>query len=114
MASVCTSIQDAVDDLLTEGAESRLPLEALSILEAYAQTGLDTLVQSDEYVLAIVAVHHLVLLGPKVDDDIVVPTSAKNIWSAAATLPTEGMSTLSAAISRSLAELLGRISCRAE
>lgn len=113
LSLVCTSVEDAVDGLLTEGADAALPLEPLSILESYAQSGLEALVTSDEFIPAVVAAHHLVFLGPKIDEDMSVPSSASSIWTLASSLPPAAKEKLSTAISRSLAELLGRVSCRA-
>jgi hypothetical protein len=114
LSSVTAAAQDAVDDLLTEGADVTVPSTPFVILAAYAAKHLDKLVASDAYLPAVVAAHHLVVLVPRVGLEVSVPPSASKIWVAAADLPEKSKVALSTAISRSLAELLGRVSCRAD
>ncbi|BEI93821.1 uncharacterized protein CcaverHIS019_0602800 [Cutaneotrichosporon cavernicola] len=114
LSSVTAAAQDAVDDLLTECVDVVVPYTPFAILAVYAAKHLDKLVASDAYIPAVVAAHHLVVLVPRLGLDVSVPPEPSKIWAAAASLPEESKATLSAAISRSLAELLGRVSCRAD
>ncbi|GMK59535.1 hypothetical protein CspeluHIS016_0801410 [Cutaneotrichosporon spelunceum] len=114
LSSVTAAAQDVVDELLSESVDAVVPSTPFAILAAYAAKHLDKLVASDTYIPAVVAAHHLVVLVPRMGLDVSVPPSPSKIWAAAASLPDESKATLSAAISRSLAELLGCVSCRAD
>lgn len=114
LASASTTVQDAVDGLLSEGTSAEIPAPSLAILAAYAKEHLDKLVSSQVTIHGIVAVHHLVILVPRLGLNTTVPSSAADIWKAAPGLDGKTKQVLSTAISTSLAELLGRVSCRVE
>lgn len=54
------------------------------------------------------------VLVPRLGLDVSVPVSPSKIWAAAGSLCSESKAVLSTAISHSLTELLGRVSCRAD
>ncbi|TXT13101.1 hypothetical protein VHUM_01502 [Vanrija humicola] len=114
LASLCTTVQDAVDGLLTEGTTVELPVPSLKILEAYAKDHLDELVTSEVTIHGIVAVHHMAILLPRLEYSKGVYESAVEIWKTASGLKDSTKQLLSDAISASLAELLGRVSCRVD
>lgn len=111
LSSVSAVIHDSVDSLLTEGAEVAKPSTALQILAAYAEDSMDALIASDEYIQAVVATHHLVVLLPRLGPSA-PPGPATRLWAITRRLSPESAAVLSAAVSHSLAELLGRVSCR--
>jgi len=112
---VCTAIHDAVGNVLTGAAEATLPDEAFRILGAYAEDCIGDLVASDIYVQAIVAVHHLMYIVPRLRSG---PPFDKNaveaIWSRIGDLSETNQSVLADRISKKLAELLGQVTCCVE
>lgn len=111
---MCTTIADAADALLSTSEEAYIPSSALSILSSYAQKHIDRLVQSDEHIEAVIAAHHYVVVLPRLGLDIPTPAAASEIWKATASLSHELKERLDKAVTRSLAELLGRVSCRVD
>jgi hypothetical protein len=112
LTSVCDVVHDTIDGMLSDAADATAPVSALAILAAYAKDNLVALVALAEHIHAVVAVHHLVVLFPRIQAVVSIPATAAAIWAATAALPSDAKAVLSAAISRSLAELLGRVSCR--
>lgn len=114
LSSASDVVHEAVDGLLSDSTSDTIPTSALTILAKYAEGHLPEMISADEYIQSIVAVHHLVVLLPRLDHSFRPPESASKIWSAATTLPVESAARLSKAVSSSLADLLGRVTCRVD
>ena len=113
LALVCTHLQDAVHDQLTGEEEPRDPRAALTILSAYADRHLSRLLHSDIYAPALVAVHHLSKLVPRLSNDPPEPI-ATAVWQKTASLSPAEQVILTDMVLVSLRDHLGHLSSRVE
>ena len=114
LALVCTAIHVAVGELLATSSDPILPTAAISVLAAYAHSHVHHLVVSDVYVRAVVSIHHLLFLVPKMDSMISIPDAVKAAWSRTSDLSAEYQAALTKKVQEALAEFLGDVRCRVE
>jgi hypothetical protein len=115
LALVSTAIHDSVYDLLSAGPESKVSEAAVEIFAAYATTHLPEVVESDVFNGALVALHHLVVLLPRLHEaGHAVPAQAKQVWDLASTLAGEPQAKLVDLVLTDLAGLVQDIACRVE
>lgn len=115
MALVSTSIHDSVYDLITAHPEARVPQAAVQIFAAYAQSHLAEVLASDIFSRALVGLHHLVVLLPRLHEaGHAVPTQAKVVWDETKKLEGEAKGDLSQKILSDLSGLVQDVSCRVE
>lgn len=115
LALVSTSIHDSVYDLLSAQPDITISAAAVEIFAAYACTHMSEIVASDIFSPALVALHHLVVLLPRLrEEGHVVPSQAKQVWEAAVTLEGESRANLSDLVLTDLAALIQDIACRVE
>ena len=114
LALVCTAIQDAVGDFLVTSVDPILPTAAIMVLAAYAHSHVQDLVVSDIYVRAVVSIHHLLFLVPKVNSMISIPDAVEAVWSRTSDLSAEYQAILTKKVQEALAEFLGDVQCRVE
>jgi hypothetical protein len=115
LALVSTSIHDSVYDLLTAHPEAHVPQAAVQIFAAYAQAHLSEVNKSDIFSRALVGLHHLVVLLPRLHEtghDI--PAQAQLVWGQTVQLDSEARGDLSQKTLSDLAGLIQDISCRVE
>lgn len=102
---ICTSIPDGVNQLLSAGTTTSSSLElACTILARYAQGHMKSLVESEVYLPALVAAHHLAVLAPRIPG--AVPCSDGGVWAHCQVLRGAQALRLQSSILRSLANLL--------
>jgi hypothetical protein len=104
-----------VYDLLTAHPEARVPQAAVQIFVAYAQVHLSEVIKSDNFSRALVGLHHLVVLLPRLHETgRIIPAQAQHMWGQTAQLDSEAKGNLSQKILSDLAGLIQDISCRVE
>lgn len=113
LALTATAIHDAVYHLITSQPNTRIPNTAIEIFASYAKDHLSDVVASDIAVSALVAVHHLVVILPRLHEDgHAVTPLAKQLWEATSS---EAVGeTAREKILEELAVLIKDVSCRVE
>lgn len=115
LALVSTSIHDSVYDLLSASPDATIPAAAVEIFAAYATTHPAEILASAIFNPALVALHHLVVLLPRLrEDGHAVPAQAKQVWDAANALEGESKAKLVDLVLTDLAGLIQDIACRVE
>lgn len=87
----------------------------MQIFAAYAQAHLSEVIDSDVFSRALVGLHHLVVLLPRLHETgHLVPAQAKSVWDETVKLDERVKGDLSQKILGDLAGLVQDISCRVE
>lgn len=108
LALVSTAIHDATYEILSSDRTRPVPLAAVEIFAAYAREHLDEVIASDIFSPALISLHHLVVLLPRLHGEThFVPSSASLVWESAS----EAMANR---VWQDLAALIGDVACRVE
>ncbi len=114
LALISTSTHDSVmDSLATQSHASSVPQASLIILASYAKDHMADLIDSDIWCQAVIGVHHLVHLLPRVSGDS-ASSHAIEIWRLTESLDQQVQAGLQIKVMESLATLLAQTSCRVE
>lgn len=114
-ALVATSIHDSTHSLLTTQPDVRIPQEAIEIFASYAQQHAVEVIDSEILRGALVGVHHLAVLLPRLHEEgYVVPPAAQELWSRSKELSEEDQEKLAKLVLADLASLISDVSCRVE
>ena len=115
LALVSTSIHDSVYDLLSAEPETRIPAAAIEIFAAYASAHLEEVLGSDIFSRALVSLHHLVVLLPRLHETgHTIPAQAQQVWTSANALKGDPKAKLVDLVLADLSSLIQDITCRVE
>ncbi|KAK4688698.1 E3 ubiquitin-protein ligase listerin, partial [Tremellales sp. Uapishka_1] len=115
VALVSTAIQNSIHDTLSIGGVSTVPTAALEIFATFAKDNMSDIVASEIYTHALVAVHHLVFLLPRLEDhELSTSSVGSSLWSLTQTLGGHEKTILNAAVGASLAEIMGQVASRVD
>ena len=92
-----------------------MPQAAVQIFAEYAQTHLSEVINSDIFSRALIGLHHLVVLLPRLHETgHAVPKQAKSVWDETTKLEGKPKADMTQKILGDLAGLVQDISCRVE
>jgi hypothetical protein len=112
LALCSTTIIDSANDLLSSASMTRsAPKGALDIFASYGKEHTASIAQSDVLCLALVKIHHLARLLPRLHQEGFDSQPAQSIWQMTETLASQETTSLRAKITASLADLIIDTSC---
>lgn len=104
-----------MSNLLTTGTAGTNVEPALEIFSAYTTGHLQDVMSSEVCVLALVGIHHLCTIIPRMRElAFITPAFAASIWANLSGLPRDAQEKLSGKVFEDLSNLLGDVSFRVE